>query len=277
MNTRVFTGPGQNDGRPSARILSVVKACPGIPLALLCRALNSQPSTAWCGTCRQYANPRKRRRAETWSGPEPLPGLAAPHQLHDPCPGLGFDNVRKSVYALANRSLLRLEREQCQDPRQPRGWDWMTCCYYQPAAHVALVGCVAQKLNYPAPARRLYTSPLFRWRLAWAEQHADRILILSAGYHLVELDRVLQPYDASLNTASKAERLDWAATVWSQLHQTLDVAETRFTLLAGKAYTTYLGQWLKTAAAACDLPLARLAIGQQLQWLKRETPKEGRP
>jgi hypothetical protein len=45
MNTRVFTGPGQNGRRPAARILAAVKACPGISLALLCRALNGQPST----------------------------------------------------------------------------------------------------------------------------------------------------------------------------------------------------------------------------------------
>ncbi len=270
MNTRVFTGPGQNGRRPSARILAVVQACPGINLSLLCRALNGQPSTGWCGLCSQYANPRKRERAEKWSEQVTLLGMDAPYQLHDPCP-LGFDNVRKSVYALAERGLLRLEREKRQDTRQPRGWDWMTCAYYQSQIHVALIGCVAQKLNHPAPARDLYTSALFRYRLAWAERHADRVFVLSAGYHLVELDQVLQPYDASLNTASKEERLAWAATVWGQLHQRLDVPETRFTLLAGRNYVTHLRQWLRVNAAACETPLARMPIGRQLQWLKRET------
>lgn len=275
MNTRVFeeyaaTGPGQNGQRPSARIVATVKACPGISLALLCRALNGQPSTEWCGSCAAYANIRKRRRAEKWAEQDTLPGMDAPYQLHDPCPGLGFDNVRKSAYALAERGLLRLEQEQRPDPRQPRGWDWMTCAYYQPQVHVALIGCVAQKLSRPAPAGELYTSPLFRYRLAWAGQHADQVFVLSARYHLVELDQVLQPYDASLNTAPKEERLAWSATVWGQLHQVFDVAECRFTLLAGKAYITYLRQWLRVTAAACETPLQGLSIGQQLQWLKRE-------
>lgn len=274
MNTCVFTGPGQNGQRPAARILATVKACPGIPLALLCRALNGQPSTEWCGLCAQYANPRKRERAEAHAGQLSLPELPteAPHQLHDPCP-LGFDNVRKAVYALAERGLLRLEREERQDPRQPRGWDWMTCCYHQPQIHVALLGCVAQKLDRPAPAAELYTSALFRRRLAWAERYADLAFVLSARYHLVELDRVLEPYDASLNTATKEERLAWAATVWSQLHQAVDVPAARFTLLAGKAYITHLRQWLRPTAAACETPLHSMGIGQQLQWLKKETEK----
>jgi len=270
MNTRVFVGPGQNGQRPSARIVAVVKACPGINLALLCRALNGQPSTEFCGPCASYSNVHRRQRAEKWAEHDTLPGMVAPYQLHDPCPGLGFDNVRKSVYALAERGVLRLEREQRPDPRQPRGWDWMTCVYHQPQARVALVGCVAQKGSRPAPAAELYTSPLFRYGLAWAEQHADQVYVLSAKYHLVELDQVLQPYDASLSTASKEERLAWAATVWGQLHQVLDVGGTHFTLLAGKAYTTYLAQWLKPTAAACETPLARMSIGQQLHWLKGE-------
>jgi len=45
---------------------------------------------------------------------------------------------------------------------------------------VALIGCVEQKQAHPAPAQDLYTSALFRYRLAWAEQHADQVFILSA-------------------------------------------------------------------------------------------------
>ena len=272
MNTRVFTP--QDTRRISERIRAVVKASPGIPLALLCRTLNAQPSVEWCGVCKSYSNKRRRLRAEAWAENDTLPDLPAPYQLHEPCPGIGFDNVRKSVYALAERKLIRLEHEQRKDTRQPRGWDWMTCCYLQPAARVALVGCVAQKQSHKAPARELYTSPLWRHRLAWAEQHADQVLVLSARHHLVALDQELEPYNTSLNTASKAERLVWSTAVWGQLHLYLDVAATHFVLLAGKAYTTYLRPWLEVQAAGCETPLRSLSIGQQIQWLKANSAQE---
>ena len=271
MNTRVFTP--EDTRRISERIRAVVKTSPGIPLALLCRTLNGQPATEWCGLCEQYATIRKRERAKA-NGQDTLWTLPAPYQLHEPCPGIGFDNIRKSAYALNERGILRLEREQRKDTRQPRGWDWMTCCYLQPAARVALVGCVAQKQERKAPARELYTSPLWRYRLAWAEQHADQVLVLSAKHHLVALDQELEPYDASLNTMSKAERLAWSTTVWGQLHLYLSVASTHFVLLAGKAYTTYLRPWLEAQAAGCEAPLRSLSIGQQIQWLKANCNQE---
>ena len=79
---------------------------------------------------------------------------------------------------------------------------------------IALLSCVSKKLDHPAPAAELYTSPLFRLSLAYARQlHPDAIHILSARYGLVDLDEVIVPYDVTLNTMPAAERRAWAQRV----------------------------------------------------------------
>lgn len=47
-------------------------------------------------------------------------------------------------------------------------------------ADVVLVGCVKRKLSHPAPARDLYTSPLFAKGRAYAEASGAAWFVLSA-------------------------------------------------------------------------------------------------
>jgi hypothetical protein len=84
---------------------------------------------------------------------------------------------------------------------------------------VALVSCVKSKQNQPAPAKDLYTSPLFRNLRKYAEDNTDRWYILSAEHGLVDPDQILAPYEKTLNNARKDERLAWAVAsrvVWRQ-------------------------------------------------------------
>lgn len=60
---------------------------------------------------------------------------------------------------------------------------------------LVVIPCAGRKLNRAAPARDLYTGPLFRSALAAAEAIGDHIVILSALHGIVELHRVLDPYD----------------------------------------------------------------------------------
>jgi len=60
---------------------------------------------------------------------------------------------------------------------------------------VILIGCVKDKGTEPAPARDLYTSQLFRSRLAYAESTGLPWAVLSSLHGVVEPDRVLRPYD----------------------------------------------------------------------------------
>lgn len=67
---------------------------------------------------------------------------------------------------------------------------------------LVVIPCGAGKLPHPAYARDLYTGPLFRSSLRagerLVERHRGTVAILSARHGLVELDRVVEPYDLTL-------------------------------------------------------------------------------
>lgn len=74
---------------------------------------------------------------------------------------------------------------------------------------MALVGCGKAKLDVAAPARDLYTGPLFRAARAHVEARYEHWGILSAKHRLVEPDRVLAPYDVCLDDLSEVEQWVW--------------------------------------------------------------------
>lgn len=84
---------------------------------------------------------------------------------------------------------------------------------------LGLVSCTKSKLDNPAPPQDLYTeSAYFRKARAYAEQEHDHWFILSAEHHLLEPDGpAIEPYDATLTTAGKHEREEWAETVATEL------------------------------------------------------------
>ena len=54
---------------------------------------------------------------------------------------------------------------------------------------VTLISCVSKKLDLKSKAQDLYQSPLFKKKLAYAEQiNSDEIYILSAKYGLLKLN-----------------------------------------------------------------------------------------
>jgi hypothetical protein len=111
----------------------------------------------------------------------------------------------------------------------------------------------------------LYTSPLFKLNLKYAKTfNPDGIFILSAKHGLLELDREIAPYDETLNDMYASEIKYWANKVLIQLSQKADIKKDCFIFLAGKNYRKYLIPQL----SFYDVPLERLAIGKQLQYLK---------
>ena len=141
---------------------------------------------------------------------------------------------------------------------------------------VYLVGCGKSKLDRPARVRDLYTGPLFRRSLAYAE-HASRcdpdpwaeVYVLSALHGLCELDRIVPPYDLTLNDQTRAGRHAWAQRVVNELLRAgWDFERTEFVFLAGSAYVAPLVGWMPRWSA----PVAHLGIGQGLAWLNEHTP-----
>ena len=135
---------------------------------------------------------------------------------------------------------------------------------------VALVACGKRKLDHPAPARDLYTGPLFRRAAAYAEIRCDRWYVLSAFHGLVAPDTELHPYDRSLTSAGDRERDAWASRVDFDLRRLCRGDSVRVVVLAGAAYRDHLAYRLRKWADV-ETPLAGLPIGAQLAWLAAET------
>ena len=76
---------------------------------------------------------------------------------------------------------------------------------------VVLISCVKRKVGHAAKAKDLYDSP--RFRLSWEYANSlnpEKIFILSAKYHLLDPEKVIEPYDQTLNTMSRERRRAWA-------------------------------------------------------------------
>ena len=136
---------------------------------------------------------------------------------------------------------------------------------------IYLVSCVSQKTPYPAPARDLYVSPLFRKARAYVLKSGSPWFILSAEHGLVHPDDVLAPYEKTLNNMRVAERRAWAEKVRSQMEQTLPDAD-EVVILAGARYHEHLEDWLNRRYASVQIPMRGLQIGKQLQWLSENEP-----
>lgn len=130
---------------------------------------------------------------------------------------------------------------------------------------IGLVSCASTKLSYPAPARDLYTSPLFRKASAYAELTCKSWYILSAKHGLLHPDQVVEPYDVELATNPDSIPVQqWADGVREQLaHELADTPRAVLVTLAGARYQSVLHpcQW------PFQIPMKGLGIGQQLGWL----------
>lgn len=133
---------------------------------------------------------------------------------------------------------------------------------------IVLISCVKSKLNYPAKAKDLYTSTLFKSNLQYAYQlKPDATYILSAKYGLLDLEQMIDPYEMTLNKMSEAEKKIWSRKVLNALQQKADLKSDLFVILAGMNYRKYLLPEL----THYEIPLDGLSFGRQLQELKRRT------
>lgn len=138
-----------------------------------------------------------------------------------------------------------------------------------------LVSCAASKLDRPAPAADLYTSPLFRAARSHAEASGHPWFILSARHGLVEPGTVLEPYDTRLTDLKPDARSAWAGRVARALFHRGFGGWGVFEVHAGDGYARPLRATLGPIAIDILEPLAGLGIGQRLRWYA--TGGVGRP
>lgn len=133
---------------------------------------------------------------------------------------------------------------------------------------IVLIACSGKKIETngnPIAAEKLYIGPLFKKSLEYAKLiNADKIFILSAKHHLVELDDKLEKYDCYLKTFDIEEKIEWSKTVIKQLKTKVDLENDEFIILAGKDYYRFL-----KGITYQKLPLEGMRIGLKLQELNR--------
>jgi hypothetical protein len=136
------------------------------------------------------------------------------------------------------------------------------------APDLVFIGCVKSKLQGRHRARDLYTSPLFRGRVAHAESAATPWWVLSAKYGLVAPDDLIEDYDVTLDDANVAIRTAWAGRVLEAIDERIgSIAGKRIEIHAGDQYRDRsLMRGLEDRGATVSVPLLGLGFGQQLAW-----------
>src|SRR4051794_18394300 len=135
---------------------------------------------------------------------------------------------------------------------------------------IGLVGCVKRKRSVASRAADLYTSTLFTGRRTYVERTCDEWWVLSAEHGLVAPTDVLEPYDVTLNDASRPDRRRWATKVLGQIDERIrldrgDVIECH----AGANYLDFgLADGLRRRGCILENPTEGLGIGRQLQFYK---------
>ena len=83
---------------------------------------------------------------------------------------------------------------------------------------IAILPCSQKKAKVPCSAGNMYRSNLFVLRKRYAKDvlGCDEIYVLSAKYGLVDLDKIIEPYDTKLDTLSEEEYINWQCQVMTQ-------------------------------------------------------------
>lgn len=132
---------------------------------------------------------------------------------------------------------------------------------------IYLIACAKGKRQGPIAAKDLYDSPLFSKSRAHAQQRADEWYILSAKYHLLSPEQVIEDYDLTLNAMSKTEQSAWADVVLDALTKVTKPGD-KLIFLAGENYRKNLEGRLLERGYEVEVPMRGLRIGHALQWLQ---------
>src|SRR5947208_2241786 len=122
-------------------------------------------------------------------------------------------------------------------------------------ATVYLIACAKSKTSSRVAARDLYVSSLFTKSRDYAIAHADRWFILSAKHGLLPPEKIIPPYDETLNTMSKEQRQKWSRNVSSALLEQLHRGD-RVVILAGLKYREFISESLREAGYTIETPVA---------------------
>ncbi len=136
---------------------------------------------------------------------------------------------------------------------------------------IILISCASKKLPNKAQAKYIYTSPLFKLNLKYANSlNPDKVFILSAKHGLLGLEQEIESYNETLNEKTDEEIKLWAEKVLEDLSKEANLKQDEFIFLAGEKYRKYLIPGINNY----KIPLQSLGIGKQLKFLKEKTNEQ---
>ena len=130
---------------------------------------------------------------------------------------------------------------------------------------IVFIGCVKLKQNKECKAEDMYISSLFKYSLLYAKKlNPTNIFILSAKYGVLDLNKIIKPYEETLSDKNIYDKKRWAYKCYKQLEEkNIDFNEEAI-WLCGNNYNQYLSQKFKNN----KFPLANLRMGYRLKYLK---------
>ena len=145
---------------------------------------------------------------------------------------------------------------------------------------IILIACVSQKADKRTIAKDVYISQLFKSSLAYAQKlKPDKIFILSALHHLLDLNKEIEPYDVTLSSVPKnkrkvglkiltsSEKKVWGKKVIEQLSNQTNLQNDEIIFLAGQQYIKPLINYIPHYKN----PLLGLKQGERLKFLKENS------
>jgi len=139
---------------------------------------------------------------------------------------------------------------------------------------VAIITCGADKQNIQCPAKQMYKGSLFVASKKFAESNYGSYCILSAKYHVLMPDDIIEPYDMFLGKFSKQEKQEWWRITGQQLLEKFP-EDTVYHFYAGKTYIEGVLPILDKAGRKYECFLNNLGMGYKIQWFQQHTKRKG--
>lgn len=134
---------------------------------------------------------------------------------------------------------------------------------------IVFVGCGATKRKKACKAEDMYIGNYFRQCMLYAKTltKPNNIYILSAKHGVLPLNKVITPYNKTLNTMSQEEINEWANMVVTQLQELHITPDIPVTFICGKNYYKPLTNYFTNITT----PLPDGGMGYQIQFMQQET------
>jgi hypothetical protein len=142
---------------------------------------------------------------------------------------------------------------------------------------IVLISCTSRKQTNKAKAKDLYKGPLFKNSLDFGQSFKpDKIFILSALHHLLDLNKVTEPYNVTLSYVppkkrknglkilTETEKNEWGNKVIEQLKREADIHKDEFIVLAGKEYIKPIESYISNLKK----PLENKKLGERIKFMQ---------